>query len=60
VAASPYKTRTDTELVNMCLNGDALAWEALVMRYRRFIYSIPVKFGFKSVDAADVFQTVCL
>ena len=60
MAASPYKTRTDTELVNMCLNGDALAWEALVMRYRRFIYSIPIKFGFKSVDAADIFQNVCL
>jgi RNA polymerase sigma factor (sigma-70 family) len=44
----------------MCLNGDALAWEALVMRYRRFIYSIPVKFGFGPADAADVFQTVCL
>jgi RNA polymerase sigma factor (sigma-70 family) len=60
VPASIYKKHTDTELVNMCLNGDALAWEALIMRYRRFIYSIPVKFGFQAVDAADIFQTVCL
>jgi RNA polymerase sigma factor (sigma-70 family) len=44
----------------MCLDGDALAWEALVMRYRRFIYSIPVKFGFKGADASDIFQNVCL
>jgi len=60
VTASAYKSRTDAELVGMCLNGDALAWEALVMRYRRFIYSIPVRFGFGPADAADVFQTVCL
>jgi RNA polymerase sigma factor (sigma-70 family) len=60
VAVSPYSKHTDPELVGMCLNGDARAWEALIMRYRRFIYSIPVKFGFRTPDAADVFQTVCL
>jgi len=60
VAASTYSKQTDPELVGMCLNGDALAWEALIMRYRRFIYSIPVKFGFRAADASDVFQTVCL
>ena len=60
MTASAYKLRTDTELVSMCLNGDALAWETLVMRYRRLIYSIPVKFGFGPADAADVFQTVCV
>ncbi len=60
MTASAYKSRTDTELIGMCLNGDALAWEVLVMRYRRLIFSIPVKFGFSPADAADVFQTVCL
>jgi RNA polymerase sigma factor (sigma-70 family) len=60
VASSIYNKRTDPELVALCLNGDALAWEALIMRYRRFIYSIPVRFGFRSADSADVFQTVCL
>jgi RNA polymerase sigma factor (sigma-70 family) len=44
----------------MCLNGDALAWEALITRYRRLIYSVPVRFGLASADAADVFQAVCL
>src|SRR5260370_20623036 len=44
----------------MCLEGDALAWETLIMRYRRFIYSIPVRFGFRSPDAADIFQNVCV
>jgi RNA polymerase sigma factor (sigma-70 family) len=44
----------------MCLKGDAQAWEALIMRYKRLIYSVPVKFGFSSTDASDVFQGVCL
>jgi len=60
VAPSTYSKRPDPELVAMCLTGDAAAWEALIMRYRRFIFSIPVKFGFRAADASDVFQTVCL
>lgn len=60
MSVSKYKTRTDPELVSMCLQGDAQAWEALIMRYRRLIFSVPVRFGFPSADAADVFQQVCL
>src|SRR5262245_29284876 len=44
----------------MCLDGDAQAWEALIMRYRRLIYSVPVRFGFPFADSADIFQSVCL
>jgi RNA polymerase sigma factor (sigma-70 family) len=53
-------TRTDSELVNLCLEGDATAWESLILRYRRFIYSFPVKFKFNRQDIADVFQSVCV
>jgi RNA polymerase sigma factor (sigma-70 family) len=60
VIPANYKTQTDPELVSMCLKGDAKAWEALIMRYRRLIFSIPVRFGFPSADASDVFQQVCL
>ena len=60
MTASKYKTRTDPELVSMCLDGDALAWEVLITRYKRLIYSVPVRFGFPSSDANDVFQVVCL
>jgi RNA polymerase sigma factor (sigma-70 family) len=60
VAASKYKTLSDSELVGLCLKGDAHAWEALIIRYRRLIYSIPVRFSFTSADASDVFQAVCL
>ena len=55
-----YKQYTDTELISMCLQGDSRAWEALILRYRRLIYSIPVRFSFGSADASDVFQSVCL
>ena len=60
MSASTYKTHTDSELVSMCLKGDPKAWEALIMRYKRLIYSVPVRFGFSSADASDVFQGVCL
>lgn len=57
---SKYKSFGDPELVALCLGGDARAWETLIQRYRRLIYSIPVKFSFTSADASDVFQAVCL
>jgi len=60
VSASKYKTLGDPELVSLCLKGDSLAWEALIARYRRLIYSIPVRFGFMGADCSDVFQAVCL
>jgi len=60
VSVSKYKSYTDPELISMCLRGDGLAWEALIVRYRRLIYSVPVRFGFESADASDVFQAVCL
>jgi RNA polymerase sigma factor (sigma-70 family) len=55
-----YAHLSDSELVSACLENDSQAWETLILRYQRLIYSIPVKQGFSSVDAADVFQSVCL
>jgi RNA polymerase sigma factor (sigma-70 family) len=60
VTSAKYKTYTDSELVSLCLKGDSNAWEALITRYRRLIYSIPVRFSFSTADASDVFQSVCL
>jgi RNA polymerase sigma factor (sigma-70 family) len=60
VSAAKYKTLGDPELIALCLSGDAQAWEGLILRYKRLIYSIPVRFGFQNADAADVFQAVCL
>jgi len=50
----------DTRLVQECLRGNEKAWSALVDKYKRLIYSIPVKYGFAADEAADIFQAVCL
>ena len=47
-------------MVKACLNGDQSAWNAIVHKYKRLIYSIPVKQGFAPEDTNDIFQSVCL
>ena len=58
--AVAFAQREDKELIAACLEGDAEAWEALIVRYQRLIYSIPLKARLSADDAADVFQSVCL
>jgi RNA polymerase sigma factor (sigma-70 family) len=55
-----YKQYSDGDLVSFCLQGDPQAWETLVLRYKRLIYSIPLRFSFTAADAADIFQSICL
>lgn len=50
----------DSALVAKCLSGDTRAWETLIDKYKRLIYSIPVRYRLSAEDAADVFQLVCL
>jgi len=50
----------DRELIYACLDGEQAAWEALIVRYQRLIYSIPLKMRLSPDDAADIFQSVCL
>jgi RNA polymerase sigma factor (sigma-70 family) len=50
----------DQELIARCLDGEDAAWETLVRRYQRLVYSIPLKAGLGEEAAADVFQSVCL
>lgn len=59
-AAGAISQGDDQRLVSACLSGDQSAWEALINRYQRLIYSIPMKTGLSQDDAADVFQAVCL
>jgi len=61
--ATPGEARlvwSDTRLVRECLKGDDDAWSALIEKYKRLIYSVPVKYGFNADDANDIFQAVCL
>ena len=50
----------DERLVQGCIQGDQRAWGELVDKYKRLIYSIPIKYGARPDDAADVFQAVCI
>src|SRR2546427_11423340 len=57
---APEPTWSDTRLVQKCLVGDERAWSALIEKYKRLVYSIPVKYGAHPEDAADIFQAVWL
>lgn len=48
----------DDVLVTACLEGSERAWTALIRRYRRLVYSIPVNFGLSAAEADEVFQEV--
>jgi RNA polymerase sigma factor (sigma-70 family) len=50
----------DERLVQECLAGDERAWNTLIEKYKRLIYSVPVKYGFSPDDAGDIFQNVCI
>ena len=55
----PDDGAADAILVRACLDGDAEAWAAVMGKYKRLIYSIPIKFGARPDDAAEIFQAVC-
>jgi RNA polymerase sigma factor (sigma-70 family) len=52
------KYRTDPRLVEACLRGDCNAWNELIERYQRLVYSIPRQYGLSSADSEDVMQNV--
>src|SRR5262245_15584979 len=49
---------SDEALVLACRNGDTVAWERLVDRYQRLVYSIARHAGLDQEQSADVFQLV--
>lgn len=49
---------TDEALVLACARGDAAAWDALVERYKRLIYTIARRAGLDEDQATDIFQRV--
>jgi RNA polymerase sigma factor (sigma-70 family) len=50
--------QSDGELLLACRRGDEAAWDTLVHRYQRLIYTIPRRAGLNEDLAADVFQEV--
>jgi RNA polymerase sigma factor (sigma-70 family) len=55
-----FSSLPDRNLIAECLKDDPAAWEALLERHKRVIYSITVRFGFDVDDRHEVFQTVCV
>jgi RNA polymerase sigma factor (sigma-70 family) len=49
---------SDEALLLACRSGDATAWEALVDRYQRLVFSIARHAGLDQEQSADVFQRV--
>jgi RNA polymerase sigma factor (sigma-70 family) len=49
---------SDAELVQRCRAGQQAAWNTLVRRYQRLIYTVPRRAGLSEDQAADVFQVV--
>jgi RNA polymerase sigma factor (sigma-70 family) len=56
----PLAGLDDRELIALCLEGEEAAWETIIRRYQRLVYSIPLKAGLGEEAAADVFQSVCV
>lgn len=55
---SHVEVRVDNELIARCLNGDQSAWQDLVNRYQRLVYSVAYTLCPQTDDASDVFQQV--
>ncbi len=55
-----YTQLSDAQLIAACRTGDEAAWDALVSRYERLVYTIPLRYGLTPAEADDVFQSVWL
>jgi RNA polymerase sigma factor (sigma-70 family) len=55
-----YKQLSDTDLISACRDGEEEAWDALVARYERLVYTIPSRYGLTPAEINDVFQSVWL
>jgi len=47
---------SDTDLVAQCLDGKPEAWDAIVHRYRRLVYSVPSRMRLRPDQCDEVFQ----
>lgn len=54
--AAPDAEPGDHELLHRCIAGDGEAWEQIVGRYERLVFSVALKNGLSREDAADITQ----
>lgn len=58
--SDPADRRSDQDLIAACRQGEAAAWEQLIRRYQRLLYTVPLRLGLSEDESADVFQQTCL
>jgi RNA polymerase sigma factor (sigma-70 family) len=46
----------DRDLIRRCRQGSAGAWQQVLNKYERLVYSIPLRYGLSRDDAADIAQ----
>lgn len=49
---------SDEDLIRECRAGNQMAWAALVEKYQRLVYSVPIRFRLPPEEAGDIFQSV--
>src|SRR4051794_11780506 len=47
---------SDDDLIRACREGDPHAWDRLLQKYERLVFSIPLNYGLTRDDAADITQ----
>jgi RNA polymerase sigma factor (sigma-70 family) len=52
--------KSDAELVKACRRGDEAAWNEIVERFQRLIFTVPRRAGLSDEQAADILQEVFL
>jgi RNA polymerase sigma factor (sigma-70 family) len=55
-SASEPETSSDGDLIRACRAGDEKAWQQLLDKYERLVYSIPLNHGLRREEAADIAQ----
>jgi RNA polymerase sigma factor (sigma-70 family) len=56
--ATPSNHADTAQLIESCLRGEQSAWDTLVDRFGRLVYSVAHNYGLCEADADDVFQNV--
>lgn len=52
-----FEAMPDEALARACLAGHRAAWDAMVRRFQRLVYTVPRRAGLSEAAASDVFQT---
>jgi RNA polymerase sigma factor (sigma-70 family) len=53
-------TTSDPDLIEGCLSGQEAAWEVLVTKYERLIFSTCRRYNMQQAEAEDILGRVCL